>query len=198
MRRPHALHQPSSPEGSHTKALDPSACLDPSIRARLGQNAINRGRGQEARGQDGASFPTWSAALQVGPHRIASRVGHRSPPLPQWSTNSRTEHDEPALSSPAHSPHCSMKPILCLFTGDQTLTLFLNPVTVSPANSAPYHCTAVLSTKFLESFLLFLGNGESQGPLTCVSSGTGSSFVRVGGSSATSDAGSDGSVTAAS
>lgn len=76
---------PSSPEGSPTQALDPSACLDPSVRARPDQNAINRGRGQEARGQDGASFPTRFAVLQVGPHKIASRAGHRSPLLPQWS-----------------------------------------------------------------------------------------------------------------
>lgn len=94
VRRPHALHQPSSPEGSHAQALDPSACPDPSIRARPDQNAINRGRGQEARGQDGASFPTWSAVLQVGPHRISSRAEHQSPPLPQWSVS------PPALALP--------------------------------------------------------------------------------------------------
>lgn len=97
IRRSHALRHPSSPEGSPTQALDPSACLDPSVRARPDQNAINRGRGQEARGRDGASFPTRFAVLQVGPHRIASRAGHRSPLLPQWSRNSRTDHDESPL-----------------------------------------------------------------------------------------------------
>lgn len=56
VRRPHALRQPSSPEGSHAQALDPSACPDPSIRARPDQNAINRGRGQEARGRKVLAF----------------------------------------------------------------------------------------------------------------------------------------------
>lgn len=99
VRRPHALRQPSSPEGSHAQALDPSACPDPSIRARPDQNAINRGRGQEARGRDGASFLTWSAVLQAGPHRIASRAGHQSPPPPRWSGNSKTGHDEPSSAA---------------------------------------------------------------------------------------------------
>lgn len=66
--------------------------------------------------------------------------------------------------------------------------------TVSPADSTPYHSTTVRSTKSLGSLLSW--KWEQQGPLTCVSNGTGSSFVRVGGSSATSDAGSDGSATA--
>lgn len=101
------LRQPSSPEGSHAQALDPSACPDPSIRARPDQNAINRGRGQEARGRDGASSPMWSAVLQVGPHRIASEAGHRSPPLPQRSGSSRTGHDE---LSPVARPFTTLQP----------------------------------------------------------------------------------------
>lgn len=166
------------------QALNPGATLTPVTPHSQSQNAINRGRARR-NALVSASSRRLSAAQQAGPHRSASVVGHRSPPPPRPSSGSRAVSGRDWVKDPHSHPVTSWSL--------PSASLKIPTSLPRPRCSMPGRST--LNAVHVTSAQLSLPckQGRPRGLLTWVSSGTGSSFVRVGGSSATSEAGREGS-----